>query len=1036
MRPHRLRVTAFGAFGGTVEVCFDDLASAGLFLLHGETGAGKTTLLDAIGFALYGRAPSRVPGDRGKAPRPRSDHAARGTPTEVQLEATLGGRRMRITRKPEQERPKRRGDGTTTEQAKVLLEEHDSTAWRTISTRAGEADDEIKDLMGMSAEQFYQVVLLPQGQFAQFLHADAADRARLLQKLFGTDRFRAVEEWLAERRRTTARTVDDAKQTIRELAARVAQAADAAPADDPDAAAPAHDPSVSRPADDPGAATPTHDPAVGPAGQDQPPDRAWAPRLAEAAAAEAAARQAEVGTCRAELGRAQARQRDAERLAERQRRRTDALRTRDQLAQAAPAISELGHDLGAAQRSNEVTPALDEADRTAAALDDARRSERQARAVVAQMPAAGSEATTAELRLAAQEHVTRCGLLEGLRSTEQQAAAEDQTAAAARIAAVALAARIAAAEQEAGAQHEHRPELSRQRDQAREAAERLPGVQAEADRYQRAAADMAALVQARADRSRHEDAFFAAKVEYLELYEKASRLRRARIDGMRAELAAALVDGAPCPVCGSLDHPELCELQGERVTREQEEAADAEAATAADRAETIGARLGAADERVADLSARLEGAGFTVAVDPQSQKAEAGRLAAAARDLLAEAERLAAIRLPDLQAALDALDRDIAGAQLRLVELTDQHAAELRRATEADQRAARHRETLNAQFGGAPDLGTALTRERAAADALSEAADAADAAARAQAEASRAADAAAKAATEAGFQDPEAARRAGRAAGWRLQADRDIRDHEAATRAVAGLLADPDLDVPLDPPADVDGTTAAVEEARRVHDAALAAHDRAQHKAEQLADLAPRLTAKLGALRPLVAEADEARALADLAAGQGANTLRMTLSAFVLAARLEEVATAASERLLAMTSGRYSLIHTDARRGAGRSGLGLLACDAWTGVDRDTSTLSGGETFLASLALALGLADVVTAEAGGTRIEALFVDEGFGSLDEETLDEVMTVLDGLREGGRMVGIVSHVAELKQRIPAQIRVHKGQAGSHLTQYTGA
>ena len=137
---------------------------------------------------------------------------------------------------------------------------------------------------------------------------------------------------------------------------------------------------------------------------------------------------------------------------------------------------------------------------------------------------------------------------------------------------------------------------------------------------------------------------------------------------------------------------------------------------------------------------------------------------------------------------------------------------------------------------------------------------------------------------------------------------------------------------------------------------------------------------------------------------------------------------AASDRLLKMTSGRYSLVHTDARRGAGRSGLGLLACDSWTGVDRDTSTLSGGETFLASLALALGLRDVVAAEAGGTRIEALFVDEGFGSLDEDTLEEVMTVLDGLREGGRMVGIVSHVAELRQRIPAQVRVRKGQAGS--------
>ena len=163
MRPHRLRVTAFGAFGGTVEVSFDDLASSGLFLLHGETGAGKTTLLDAIGFALYGR----VPGERGKARRLRSDHAAPGTPTEVQLEATLGGRRMRITRKPEQERAKLRGTGTTTEQAKILLEELTGGSWRAVSTRAGEADAEIADLMGMSADQFFQVVLLPQGEFAQ-----------------------------------------------------------------------------------------------------------------------------------------------------------------------------------------------------------------------------------------------------------------------------------------------------------------------------------------------------------------------------------------------------------------------------------------------------------------------------------------------------------------------------------------------------------------------------------------------------------------------------------------------------------------------------------------------------------------------------------------------------------------------------------------------------------------------------------------------------------------------------------------------------
>ena len=173
MRPHLLELTAFGAFAGDAAVRFDDLE--GLFLLHGETGAGKTTLLDAIAFALYGR----VPGERGKTRRLRSDHAPAGARTEVRLEATIGGRRLRVTRSPEQQRLKKSGKGMATERAGVLLEEClPGGEWQTKSTRAGEADAEIADLMGMSAEQFFQVVLLPQGQFAQFLHSDAESRAR------------------------------------------------------------------------------------------------------------------------------------------------------------------------------------------------------------------------------------------------------------------------------------------------------------------------------------------------------------------------------------------------------------------------------------------------------------------------------------------------------------------------------------------------------------------------------------------------------------------------------------------------------------------------------------------------------------------------------------------------------------------------------------------------------------------------------------------------------------------------------------------
>jgi DNA repair protein SbcC/Rad50 len=987
MRPHRLRVTAFGAFGGTVEVSFDDLAFSGLFLLHGETGAGKTTLLDAIGFALYGR----VPGERGKARRLRSDHAAPGTPTEVQLEATLGGRRMRITRKPEQERAKLRGSGTTTEQAKVLLEEAAGASWRSVSTRAGEADAEIADLMGMSADQFFQVVLLPQGEFARFLHADAGDRARLLQRLFGTDRFHAVEEWLADRRRTTARDVEEAEGGIATLIARVAQAAGLE--------------------------------VTG----DEPVSARWAVQLAETAAAESAASASQVAGYRRDLDQALDLQREVARLADRQRRRQAALRTRDELARSEADVDELRPALAAAARAAEVTPALAEAERTADVLARARAAEERARDAAGAAPGV----TTAGLREAAQRQVATFGRLETLRSVSRQAADEDQTAARARTAATALAEKIGTVGTALGAKLQQRPELSRERDRASQAGQQLPSAQADADRYRRAADDASALVEALADKGRQERAYGDSKLEAAELLIAAARLREARIDGMRAELAATLVDGAPCPVCGSLDHPELCELQGERVTREQLQAADAEAAAAAEQAELIGARLGAADERVNDLSARLNQAGFTAAADlPQ---AEAAGLKTTARDLAAQVRKLAAAaaRFAGLQASLDALDKSIADEEKRLVELTEQREAELRQAGDADQRAVGHRDSLVAQLGGHPDLDAALSAARRAADALTAAADAADATARAGRDASRAAELAARAATAAGFAGLDAVRQACQDAAWRSAADQAIREYEARARAVAGQLADPDLDVALDPPADVAGAQAAVDAASKAHDDALRVADRARHRAEQLAGLAPQLTGRLDERRPLAARAAEARRLADLAGGGGANTLRMTLSSFVLAARLEEVAAAASERLLTMTSGRYSLVHTDARRGGGRSGLGLLACDSWTGVDRDTSTLSGGETFLASLALALGLADVVTAEAGGARIEALFVDEGFGSLDEDTLEEVMTVLDGLREGGRMVGIVSHVAELRQRIPAQVRVRKGQGGSHLT-----
>ncbi len=885
MRPHRLRVTAFGAFAATEQVVFDDLE--GLFLLHGETGAGKTTLLDAIAFALYGR----VPGERGTARRLRSDHADRGfaPATEVELEATIGGRRLRITRRPEQDRLKKSGIGTTREQASVRLEERSADAWEVKSTRIGEADKEISDLIGMSAEQFFQVVLLPQGEFARFLRADAKDKEALLQKLFGTDRFRKVEEWLADRRRVTEKEVAAAHEDVTRLIAQVAQAA--------------------------GAEVP-----------EQVPDPAdWTAGLTAKAAADRDAAAAVVALRRTDLDAALADKARAEQRADRQRRRREALDRKAGLEAATPELQGLGSGAAA-------------------------------------------------LYAAGQAQQAKVGRLEALRVVASKAAAEDETAAAARDRAAGLAADLDAATAAAGQRRAARPQATRARAAASQAAAALPAAQAAADAARRAANDSAALVLEQAKRSALREAHLAAREVSLAAQAEALRIRGARIDGMRAELAASMTAGSPCPVCGSLDHPDPVDATAfPPVSKDKEDDAFRLAGDAAQAADKAGEDLARVDALIGDLAQRLADAGCVLAAGP-AEAGDAARAAEAdAAEREAEADRLndAAARLADLQAVLDELDAAIAADNAGLVELTGQRTAALAEAEAAAARAAQHRAELTAQLGDEGDLETAIDAASALAEALTKAA------------------------------------------------------------AIADLLADPDLGVTLDPPAPVDETTAAAEAAQHAHAAAVDGHGQARLRADELAGLRPRLEAALGALRPLRERAAQIRHLADLANGTGgANQYRMTLSSFVLAARLEEVAAAASERLLTMTAGRYSLVHSDARKGNAKAGLSLLACDAWTGIDRDTATLSGGETFLASLSLALGLADVVTAESAGTRMEALFVDEGFGTLDEDTLDEVMNVLDGLRAGGRIVGIVSHVSELRQRIPAQVHVRKGRDGSHV------
>ncbi|WP_314453384.1 SMC family ATPase, partial [uncultured Microbacterium sp.] len=263
-----------------------------------------------------------------------------------------------------------------------------------------------------------------------------------------------------------------------------------------------------------------------------------------------------------------------------------------------------------------------------------------------------------------------------------------------------------------------------------------------------------------------------------------------------------------------------------------------------------------------------------------------------------------------------------------------------------------------------------------------------------------------------------------RSAAHRRSLDTAAAEYDAALAATRQRLFD--LELMLvdagDEPIDLSPFVAEVASARDAVQLIAAAGAGARALAERLRSLAQRADAGHAAVASLADEYAVVARLADTVAGRAPNTRRMTLETFVLAAELEEIVTAANLRLEHMSAGRYRLQHTDALAARGASsGLGLEIMDAFTGQCRPPQSLSGGETFLTSLALALGLAEVVTARAGGLRLDTLFIDEGFGSLDDDTLDLAMRTLDELRQGGRTVGVISHVASMRDQLPAQLHV---------------
>ncbi|MGZ3140700.1 AAA family ATPase [Lentzea chajnantorensis] len=953
MRLHRLELTAFGPYPRPEAVDFDQLGADGLFLLHGDTGAGKTTLLDAVAFALFGR----VPGARGDVKKLRCEYADPQTPTEVSLELTVQARRFRIVRSPEFDRPKKRGGGFTTQPAKCSLTWLEGWDGEGI-TRIDDVARAVEDLLGMSYEQFFQVVLLPQGEFAKFLRSDTAEREVLLEKLFGTERFLDVEKWFRDRRLTAGRALDERRRGANELVHRVAEAAGEEPSDEPDWLEALLD-RLSR------AVKELEERSVETAG------------LADSADALLAQARVQADQIR--------RVREARDLLQR-------VEDADSAAWFA--------ERDAARRAVPVVPAHGEIAKLRQSHEFALRDEARAAEALERLGYAGTE-----LRADAERFREEAGGLGELAAEAERQKADERRLSELKHASYQVERRLLAVNAELEVLPEELARCRAQLDAAAEASARLEGLKAKADAAEALPGALKALEARKNELHQAIDVHQKAK-------DVLQQVRQQRLENMAIELASALQRGKPCAVCGSPSHPAPAQpmLGGVGAADEEDAARDEQAALE---------QRNAAEKAQHAAELRIQSCWEVLGSD------EPGVVVAEHR-AAAELARTRSQRQTEF-VALEAKTRDLGAEKSRveqdLVGLRTEHTA---LTTTVEVRAAR----LDAARGEHDDVLTRRDHLLRLAKALVELADRRSARDAALARVTEQEALVAALAAEAGFADVPTALAAARPP-VKLQA---LDDRIAAwERARASATATLEELAGVDPATavDLDEVVAQATAARTTASEAATRLARARGAFDRVGELAARLRAERKALEPLEAAYAELDALTDVINGRGQNSKRMTLRSYVLAARLEEVAVAASARLHRMSQGRYSFVHSDSAGARGtRGGLTLDVLDDYSGRERPAKTLSGGESFLASLSLALGLADVVANETGGALLDTLFVDEGFGTLDSDTLDIVMNTLDELRAGGRVVGLVSHVEELRQRIPTRLRVRKARTGSTL------
>ena len=916
MKPEKLVMSAFGPYAGRTEIDFTLLGERGLYLICGDTGAGKTTIFDAIVFALYGEA-------SGLSREPNmlcSKYAEGDVPTFVELTFLSNCKRYRVLRNPEYRRKKARGDGYTDEKADATLTMPDGK----VITKVKEVNRAVAEILGIDRDQFTQIAMLAQGDFARLLLAPTDERKKIFQKIFRTYQFQRLQDELkgaaANLRNGYDRAVDAAKQYVQGILCAEGS---------------------------------EFEQAVASAKRGELPSEEVKNLISALICADERAEKrldGEISDCEKQLGELNlglascARRRAICEQSERIKKQID--EWQGKLGECKTRLeTHAGDDelikkmTGEIAAINALLPRYDELEKKCGGAAKAK---------------AQADRLKSDISRSVEE-------ISGVKKRAEQLEAERENLKTAELETV-----------------RDEAEIKRLKTQSEELKEILSDIEKLGDEYRQ---------------------YDAARTEYAAASKKAEGARveyelknRLFLDAQAGLIAAELKEGEPCPVCGAVHHPSPAK-------REE----NAPSAAELDNFKKMYESAAESERRLSERAGRLKGA-----YEARSEHIKSG--AAKYVEIPAEA------RLKDVKDAVTKAYSGVYGSLNALNRRLEENKKLLARADKINEEIAANdekAEKLNAAVNEAQSelsgAFNAYEQYKTDADGL-----------RATLEFDSKSGATAK------IKSLETRREETERSLKVLRDEFAGCDKKLAELNAQSAQCDEQLkgEKQLDEGALLAQKAAAEERKTELLAEQKQLNHRLQNNRKCLADV----DREYGAIDSVAGRYRWVKALSDTANGTLSGKEKIMLETYVQAAYFERVIVRANRRLLVMTNNQYELKRREsAENNRSQSGLELDVLDHYNGTTRSVKTLSGGETFKAALSLSLGLSEEIQSAAGGIKLDTMFVDEGFGSLDAGSLSQAIRALDDLSEGNRLVGIISHVAELKDKIDKQIIVKKDKTG---------